>query len=326
MFHNLQGPGFLGGKDGRSDDESSLRPGYSLDDLTDVEVPPEGFTWGDLLQAGEDGILRPVQPDVMAEGWISLGDLSDVDTTGATVGSLIQFDGDEFVIVSPSQVGNSISLNDLSDVTITTPSTGQGVIWNGSQFVNGTPNVGAHNLDSHTDCTVSSPVTGQTLRYNGTVFINDTLSSDDIANDSNVNGGSGSVSDALDDLQDQVDELTNNLSDLEDRVTDLEDNGVEVSEPLKQVTGTIDVAASSSKLRGSGFNVGGGTGGTTVTFTPAFSSTPTIIVKLFGDGGTTLTAEAYAESPSASGFTVRIITTSGTNSIGRVDFLAMGTA
>lgn len=66
----------------------------------------------------------------------------------------------------------NLALNDLSDVTTTAPSNGQIIQYNGSEWVNVTPSAGVTTLDGLTDVTITSPVTGQKLQYNGSQWVN----------------------------------------------------------------------------------------------------------------------------------------------------------
>lgn len=66
----------------------------------------------------------------------------------------------------------TLVLDDMTDTTITTPSNGQIIQYNGSQWVNVSPTFGATNLDALTDVTITSPVVGQKLQYNGSQWVN----------------------------------------------------------------------------------------------------------------------------------------------------------
>ena len=62
----------------------------------------------------------------------ALGDLSDVDTAGATTGQVLEFDGADWVPATPS--AGAAALNDLTDVSTAGATTGDVIVYNGSTW------------------------------------------------------------------------------------------------------------------------------------------------------------------------------------------------
>ena len=62
----------------------------------------------------------------------ALGDLSDVDTGGATTGQVLEFDGAEWVPATPS--AGAAALDDLTDVSTAGATTGDVIVYNGSTW------------------------------------------------------------------------------------------------------------------------------------------------------------------------------------------------
>ena len=72
----------------------------------------------------------------------NIGDLLDVDTTGASQNDCLRLDGATWTATSGCGAGGgagATELNDLSDVLITTPATGQVLTYDGSIWENDTP-------------------------------------------------------------------------------------------------------------------------------------------------------------------------------------------
>ena len=98
----------------------------SYNDLSDVPVLATVATSGDY----NDLVNKPSIPT-------SINELSDVDTSGITLGQVLQFDGTNFVAATVSGGSGASTLDDLTDVdtSTTAPSTGDALVYNGTEWV-----------------------------------------------------------------------------------------------------------------------------------------------------------------------------------------------
>jgi len=97
--------------------------------------------------------------------------LANLDTTGATTGQAIVYNGSVFAAGSP------IALNQLSTSGATT---GQSIIYNGTNYAPGSPSINLSQL------TQSSASAGDFASYNGTVWVHKTILP-------GANGGTGTA-------------------------------------------------------------------------------------------------------------------------------------
>lgn len=110
-------------------------------------------------------------PDVAT---VNLGELGDVDTTGATLGQYLQFDGSEWV---PATQVTTLSLDDLSNVSVPSPNDAEVLTWSqaGGEWIS-SPVVGggggANNLGELLDVTLTTPANLEALVYNGSIWEN----------------------------------------------------------------------------------------------------------------------------------------------------------
>ena len=118
---------------------------------------------------------------------VSIGDLSDVDTTSAapTSGQVLKWNGTNWVPANDIDTQLSLasaSIGDLGDVDLTTPpTTGQAIIWDGTSFVPGDSfsqsdfdtAFGSKSINSlsDVDTTSAAPTSGQVLKWNGTNWV-----------------------------------------------------------------------------------------------------------------------------------------------------------
>ena len=108
-------------------------------------------------------------------------DSIEVDTTGATSGQVLKYNGTKFAPAADNvATAGSLNITDLVDVTISSVSNGQVITWdsNSSKWVNDTiiqetPVSTLDNLDDVTLTTSPAPASGDILKYNGTVWVND---------------------------------------------------------------------------------------------------------------------------------------------------------
>jgi hypothetical protein len=147
----------------------------SVLDANDDWVPVVGRSGspgstGDVLTRQADGTYA----DAAGGGGVSdLGDLSDVDTSGATSGDVLTFDGSDWGPAAPSGGGAS-ALDDLTDVDTSGVSSGDVLTYDGSGWVADTPTGGgASTLDDLTDVDTSGASTGKVLTYDGSGWVPD---------------------------------------------------------------------------------------------------------------------------------------------------------
>ena len=170
------------------------------------------ITWSSGAASG-DVILERTAADTLSLGSgdtfktpILVVDNIEIDTTGATSGQVLKFDGVKFAPAADATgEGGSANLNDLLDVVIVSAATGDFLKFNGTNWVNsaialGTDTTGNYMIDvsagtgisvTHTqsegstatiglnaslndlsDVTITSPEEFQSLSYNGTGWVN----------------------------------------------------------------------------------------------------------------------------------------------------------
>ena len=107
-------------------------------------------------------------------------DSIEVDTTGATTGQVLKFNGTKFAPGSDNTAdAGSLSITDLADVAISGNATGQFLKFNGNTWVNSSIST-INNLYDVGDVTITSASSGQFLKWNGLAWVNDTI---DLATD-----------------------------------------------------------------------------------------------------------------------------------------------
>lgn len=276
----------------------------SLGDLSDVDI--------DILQEGDllryvDGVWQNITLGMLLQD-INLVDLADVNVGVLNNGDILQWNGTAFVDVSISQLADQLSgqlsLDDLSNVSSADSATTGHILrktagdW---QAASPATVAGSINLSDLGDVTITAPSAGHIITRNpgNTGWINQApsvpsgLGSDDVENDSTVNGGSGTVSDALDNLQGQIDNI---------------DSGGGVAENLKYLRGSI--SNTGTIRRGAGFSVNKlGAGEYDVSFTTPVGSDAVVVITTGTDtagGSFPLTSCAYSPNgnglPGSNGF------------------------
>jgi hypothetical protein len=97
------------------------------------------FVWGDGASAGDTNLYRDganvLRTDDSFKTPVLFVDNIEIDTTSASVGNVLKFDGTKFSPGIASTVG---SIDDLSDVAITAAVDGQILVFNGTNWVNTT--------------------------------------------------------------------------------------------------------------------------------------------------------------------------------------------
>ena len=112
--------------------------GFFITPSPNVPLRPSDITGFLLTAATQEGKLEYSDPD----GFLSLGQLSDVVLTAPVSGQLLNFDGVNWVNATPT-------LEYLDDVTLTAPVAGQVLSYDGAEWVNATaPAAGAGGADT----------------------------------------------------------------------------------------------------------------------------------------------------------------------------------
>lgn len=139
-----------------------------------------GAVEGQVLKY-RNGKWRP-SADLVGENPITtINGLDDVDTTGATNGSVLKYNGTTWVVDTDNQ---TTSLNGLSDVNTSGAVNGSVLKYNGTTWVVGadnTGNNGATDLNGLSDVALSSSSSNQVLSYNGSQWVNKTISLSDLS-------------------------------------------------------------------------------------------------------------------------------------------------
>jgi hypothetical protein len=104
----------------------------------------------------------------------AINDLTDVDTTGISIGQVLQYDGTNFVpFTITDQVGATI-LDELGDVdtTTTAPTNGDTLVFDGTNFVPQAPSGGGASVISDlTDVDTTGVALNNVLKYDGTNWV-----------------------------------------------------------------------------------------------------------------------------------------------------------
>lgn len=106
------------------------------------------FVWGDGANAGDTNLYRDganvLRTDDSFKTPVLFVDNIEIDTTSASVGNVLKFDGTKFL---PGIASTVESIDDLSDVAVPSPTAGQILVYNGSAWVNQDNTGGVTNLD-----------------------------------------------------------------------------------------------------------------------------------------------------------------------------------
>lgn len=95
-------------------------------------------------------------------------DSIEIDTTGASSGQFLAYNGTKFIATTLSAGSSNVeSLVDLLDVNVTSPSSDQVLQYDGIFWTNVTLNTFSP--------TISTPINGELLQYNGSAWVNTTL-------------------------------------------------------------------------------------------------------------------------------------------------------
>ena len=109
---------------------------------------------------------------------ILIVDITEIDTTGATTGQVLKFNGTKFTPAADNvATSGSLNITDLADVTISSVSNGEVLKWSNSssKWVNSADNAVISALDDIGDVNITSAANGDFLRWNGTAWINDAV-------------------------------------------------------------------------------------------------------------------------------------------------------
>ena len=145
-------------------------------------------TTDNVLTTNADGTQLVCIPDQgSAADAIALGDLSDVDTTGAVANRVLQFDGTNWI--AGTETDPNVQDFAKTAYTLAACASGQVLTTNGdaSQLVCANDAGGSAdpiNLGELGDVTITAVANGEVLRYNGTAWVN---SDDYIGNLTNTN-------------------------------------------------------------------------------------------------------------------------------------------
>ena len=104
-------------------------------------------------------------------------DSIEVDTTGATTGQVLKFNGTKFIPAADNvATAGSLNITDLADVTVSGISNGQILKWSSStsKWINSADNAGTviNALDDIGDVTITTAATGDLLKWSGSAWIN----------------------------------------------------------------------------------------------------------------------------------------------------------
>ena len=104
-------------------------------------------------------------------------DSIEVDTTGATTGQVLKFNGTKFIPAADNvATAGSLNITDLADVLVSNVSNGEILKWSNSssKWVNSADNAGTviNALDDIGDVTITTAATGDLLKWSGSAWIN----------------------------------------------------------------------------------------------------------------------------------------------------------
>jgi hypothetical protein len=104
-------------------------------------------------------------------------DSIEVDTTGATSGQVLKFNGTKFTPAADNvATAGSLNITDLADVLVSNISNGEILKWNNSssKWVNSADNAGTviNALGDISDVTITSAATGDLLKWSGSAWVN----------------------------------------------------------------------------------------------------------------------------------------------------------
>jgi hypothetical protein len=132
------------------------------------------IVWGPGNAAGDVNLYRDeanvLRTDDTFKTPVLFVDNIEIDTTSASVGNVLKFDGTKFSPGIASTVG---SIDDLSDVVAPSPSDGQFLKYvsaSSAWIPAAVPTINA--LDDIGDVSLASPTIGQVLVYNGSIWVN----------------------------------------------------------------------------------------------------------------------------------------------------------
>ena len=122
---------------------ASVAAGITLQNVSNWST---AYTWGDHSQAG---YLKNLNSS-------SIDGLSDVAISGPVSGQLLQYNGTNWINITPSYLTSTGSIDSHNDVTISSPTSGQILSYNGSIWENTTPNFLTSYTETDTLATVTS--------------------------------------------------------------------------------------------------------------------------------------------------------------------------
>lgn len=136
-----------------------------------IEVDTTGATVGQVLKYNGTKFI-PSQDNVASAGSLALSDISDVLLTSVQNGALLSYNS-----TSSKWVNSAFNLDGLSDVTIVSVANNDLVKWDSgtSNWVNVAMD-GLISLNQLSDVSTVSVATGQFVKWNGTAWVNSTVS------------------------------------------------------------------------------------------------------------------------------------------------------
>lgn len=171
----------------------------------------------------------------------AINDLTDVDTTGITIGQVLQYDGSGFVpLTITDQVGATI-LNELGDVdtSTTAPTNGDALVFDGTNFVpQAVSGGGASVISDLTDVDTTGVALNNVLKYDGTNWVDGTIAYSEVTGTPTL--ATVATSGSYNDLSDQP-TIPVNINDL----GDVDTTGITSGQVL-QYNGTNFIAATVS--------------------------------------------------------------------------------
>ena len=109
---------------------------------------------------------------------ILIVDLTEIDTTNATTGQVLKFNGTKFSPAADNvAAAGSLDITDLADVLVSNVSNGEILKWSNSssKWVNSADNA-INTLDNIPDVAINSADAGDLLKWSGSAWINDSTS------------------------------------------------------------------------------------------------------------------------------------------------------
>lgn len=172
-----------------------------------------GSLEGQVLAIGPTGELKWADLTSTDPSTISIGGLLDVNTVGAVDGSVLVFDGIQWVVgthtledlsdvnltaladtnvlfydgINSEWKNKTLTISDLSDVDVSGVSVNDVLIWSGTVWTPSPITSLTLGLDDITDVTITAPSASQYLKHNGASWVNANVQYADITGTPNLN-------------------------------------------------------------------------------------------------------------------------------------------